>query len=478
MPEKLESTTLASPNPALFMSVAIRHNTTQQKAIAGTAHPTNQNSQQSIAMDQQQQQSLPSSVADLQQLSAMIAVIAANSPPSLPVSTTSIPSPQSAFAFLRPTESNSFATPPIANGLLSVSSEYHQNPPHLGAFDAVTQSSDQLASAGYNPYGCSFPATPVPPPQNTFLVEHFSKMLASTVDPCAILAKLQQQLAMADGSGGSGQRLLPHLPPQPSPSSSTASFLMEENSRRHSFGDRTMGMEQKYLAASPFKKEQDDLPLSLPNPSRKMSMGAHEYSSSGSAPPRKIRRRRPKSPTMNKPMICVKSEVEEPCLEMPMKQQQQEEQRLMEQPAGTPDDPTDPVMHSPPSSNLNLMGMSNSNAFHPVRQQHQHSKDYGCQEPRSRPPPSSSLGKDVLDSQGDPKKCLVCADRATGYNFNVITCESCKAFFRRNALRPKNGKDFKCPYTDQCEITTVSRRFCQKCRLKKCFDVGMKKSGS
>lgn len=25
----------------------------------------------------------------------------------------------------------------------------------------------------------------------------------------------------------------------------------------------------------------------------------------------------------------------------------------------------------------------------------------------------------------------------TGYNFNVVTCESCKAFFRRNALRPK-----------------------------------------
>ncbi|VDN17745.1 unnamed protein product [Gongylonema pulchrum] len=35
------------------------------------------------------------------------------------------------------------------------------------------------------------------------------------------------------------------------------------------------------------------------------------------------------------------------------------------------------------------------------------------------------------------KTCRVCGDHATGYNFNVITCESCKAFFRRNALRPK-----------------------------------------
>nr|KAG5708734.1 hypothetical protein BaRGS_034951 [Batillaria attramentaria] len=31
------------------------------------------------------------------------------------------------------------------------------------------------------------------------------------------------------------------------------------------------------------------------------------------------------------------------------------------------------------------------------------------------------------------KLCLVCGDKALGYNFNAISCESCKAFFRRNA---------------------------------------------
>ena len=32
--------------------------------------------------------------------------------------------------------------------------------------------------------------------------------------------------------------------------------------------------------------------------------------------------------------------------------------------------------------------------------------------------------------------CQVCGDKALGfYNFNAITCESCKAFFRRNAYR-------------------------------------------
>lgn len=84
----------------------------------------------------------------------------------------------------------------------------------------------------------------------------------------------------------------------------------------------------------------------------------------------------------------------------------------------------------------------------------------------------------VADSSGgaskklDSKICGVCGDRALGYNFNAVTCESCKAFFRRNALKKK---EFKCPFNDNCKVDVVTRRFCQKCRLKKCFDIGMKK---
>ena len=35
------------------------------------------------------------------------------------------------------------------------------------------------------------------------------------------------------------------------------------------------------------------------------------------------------------------------------------------------------------------------------------------------------------------KRCTVCGDKALGYNFNALTCESCKAFFRRNAVKNK-----------------------------------------
>ena len=69
------------------------------------------------------------------------------------------------------------------------------------------------------------------------------------------------------------------------------------------------------------------------------------------------------------------------------------------------------------------------------------------------------------------KICRVCGDRALGYNFNVVSCESCKAFFRRNAL---NNKEFRCPFSGDCHVNVISRRMCQRCRLRKCFEVGMK----
>ncbi|KDR10212.1 nuclear hormone receptor HR96 isoform X2 [Zootermopsis nevadensis] len=83
-----------------------------------------------------------------------------------------------------------------------------------------------------------------------------------------------------------------------------------------------------------------------------------------------------------------------------------------------------------------------------------------------------SPAPDIPGLKGDPKICGVCGDRALGYNFNAVTCESCKAFFRRNALK---NKEFRCPFTESCDITIVTRRFCQRCRLQKCLAIGMRK---
>lgn len=59
------------------------------------------------------------------------------------------------------------------------------------------------------------------------------------------------------------------------------------------------------------------------------------------------------------------------------------------------------------------------------------------------------------------KICGVCGDRALGYNFNAVSCESCKAFFRRNALKNKvNIVEFRLG-----QIFIYSRYFQQKSYL-------------
>uniref|UniRef100_A0A1I8G3M9 Nuclear receptor domain-containing protein n=2 Tax=Macrostomum lignano TaxID=282301 RepID=A0A1I8G3M9_9PLAT len=73
----------------------------------------------------------------------------------------------------------------------------------------------------------------------------------------------------------------------------------------------------------------------------------------------------------------------------------------------------------------------------------------------------------------DDKICGVCGDKALGFNFDAVSCESCKAFFRRNAV--KGVEAFKCPYSGACSIDVSNRRFCKRCRLAKCFDIGMKR---
>ncbi|CAF2486276.1 unnamed protein product [Rotaria sp. Silwood2] len=69
--------------------------------------------------------------------------------------------------------------------------------------------------------------------------------------------------------------------------------------------------------------------------------------------------------------------------------------------------------------------------------------------------------------------CVVCGSPALGYNFDAISCESCKAFFRRNAL--KNPTTLQCRRQGSCEITIETRRRCSTCRLTKCFNSGMKR---
>ncbi|XP_021098076.1 nuclear receptor subfamily 1 group I member 3-like isoform X3 [Heterocephalus glaber] len=74
--------------------------------------------------------------------------------------------------------------------------------------------------------------------------------------------------------------------------------------------------------------------------------------------------------------------------------------------------------------------------------------------------------------EDESRSCVVCGDRATGYNFHALTCEGCKGFFRRVANKSTRRT---CPFAGSCEVSKAQRRRCQACRLQKCLDAGMRK---
>ena len=73
----------------------------------------------------------------------------------------------------------------------------------------------------------------------------------------------------------------------------------------------------------------------------------------------------------------------------------------------------------------------------------------------------------------DESKCHVCGDKSTGSHFGGISCESCKAFFRRS-VQKNRFEDYKCSYSGECKMNTNTRKICQFCRYKSCLSIGMK----
>ncbi|KAI2798515.1 hypothetical protein BLOT_012797 [Blomia tropicalis] len=67
--------------------------------------------------------------------------------------------------------------------------------------------------------------------------------------------------------------------------------------------------------------------------------------------------------------------------------------------------------------------------------------------------------------------CKVCGDGALGKNFGVVTCGSCKIFFRRNNTADKTK--LQCRNSNRCTISKTNRRNCAACRLRRCIDLGM-----
>nr|CAH7744047.1 unnamed protein product [Callosobruchus chinensis] len=79
---------------------------------------------------------------------------------------------------------------------------------------------------------------------------------------------------------------------------------------------------------------------------------------------------------------------------------------------------------------------------------------------------------DMPDTKdGIEELCPVCGDKVSGYHYGLLTCESCKGFFKRTV---QNKKVYTCVAERSCHIDKTQRKRCPFCRFQKCLDVGMK----
>ncbi|XP_036384712.1 nuclear receptor subfamily 5 group A member 2-like [Megalops cyprinoides] len=67
--------------------------------------------------------------------------------------------------------------------------------------------------------------------------------------------------------------------------------------------------------------------------------------------------------------------------------------------------------------------------------------------------------------------CPVCGDKVSGYHYGLLTCESCKGFFKRTV---QNNKRYSCAENQDCKIDKTQRKRCPFCRFQKCLTVGMR----
>ncbi|KAF1748445.1 hypothetical protein GCK72_024912 [Caenorhabditis remanei] len=77
----------------------------------------------------------------------------------------------------------------------------------------------------------------------------------------------------------------------------------------------------------------------------------------------------------------------------------------------------------------------------------------------------------VLRPNHEGEMCPVCGDRVSGYHYGLLTCESCKGFFKRTV---QNKKQYQCSADSNCHVDRTCRKRCPSCRFQKCLTMGMK----
>ncbi|XP_041515703.1 glucocorticoid receptor-like isoform X1 [Microtus oregoni] len=95
----------------------------------------------------------------------------------------------------------------------------------------------------------------------------------------------------------------------------------------------------------------------------------------------------------------------------------------------------------------------------------------GYSSPGMRPDVSSPPSSSSTAAGPPPKLCLVCSDEASGCHYGVLTCGSCKVFFKRAVEGRQHN--YLCAGRNDCIIDKIRRKNCPACRYRKCLQAGM-----
>ncbi|XP_053737014.1 progesterone receptor [Synchiropus splendidus] len=72
------------------------------------------------------------------------------------------------------------------------------------------------------------------------------------------------------------------------------------------------------------------------------------------------------------------------------------------------------------------------------------------------------------------RACVICGDEASGCHYGVLTCGSCKVFFKRAV---EGHHSYLCAGRNDCIVDKIRRKNCPACRLRKCYQAGMMLGG-
>ncbi|XP_061682623.1 progesterone receptor [Syngnathoides biaculeatus] len=72
------------------------------------------------------------------------------------------------------------------------------------------------------------------------------------------------------------------------------------------------------------------------------------------------------------------------------------------------------------------------------------------------------------------RSCVICSDEASGCHYGVLTCGSCKVFFKRAV---EGHHSYLCAGRNDCIVDKIRRKNCPACRLRKCYQAGMMLGG-